>query len=394
MSIYKRGNTYWYKFNWNGEPVRESTKQGNPRTARQIEAAHKTSLAKGEVGIRERKVVPTLKEFAKHEFLPFIESHFAEKPRTIAYYKNCIGHLTKHTHIANCSLDKITRERITGFVVAHRESAYEVSSTNRCLQVLRRMLRLAIEWGTTEKALPRISLLPGEKRRERVLTFSEEERYLKVAAAIGDEILADYQRALQGIRAIQRNQPPLKPEDPYLLGDVTTLLLECGLRPEECYRLRWEHVQNGSLQVPFGKTDNARRTIPMPQKSAGIMEMREATKASPWVFPAETKSGHIEQSTLRKRHTAACKRGLVPYFPFYTLRHTCLTRWAAHMDPYTLAYLAGHSDFGTTRRYVHPQEETVRAAMNDAQNARGGHNNGHTLEEQNLAVLRDTALTT
>jgi site-specific recombinase XerD len=33
------------------------------------------------------------------------------------------------------------------------------------------------------------------------------------------------------------------------------------------------------------------------------------------------------------------------------------------MDPYTLAYLAGHSDFSTTRRYVHPQADTVRAAL-------------------------------
>ncbi len=34
------------------------------------------------------------------------------------------------------------------------------------------------------------------------------------------------------------------------------------------------------------------------------------------------------------------------------------------MDPYTLAYLAGHSDFSTTKRYVHPQTETVLAASN------------------------------
>jgi len=53
----------------------------------------------------------------------------------------------------------------------------------------------------------------------------------------------------------------------------------------------------------------------------------------------------------------------VPPFRMYDLRHICLTRWAAHMDPYTLAYLAGHSDFSTTRRYVHPQADTVRAAL-------------------------------
>jgi integrase len=54
----------------------------------------------------------------------------------------------------------------------------------------------------------------------------------------------------------------------------------------------------------------------------------------------------------------------------YELRHTCLTRWAEHMDPYTLVYLAGRSDLAMTKRYVHPQKETVRKAM---EKARGGH---------------------
>jgi len=43
------------------------------------------------------------------------------------------------------------------------------------------------------------------------------------------------------------------------------------------------------------------------------------------------------------------------------------------MDPYTVAYLAGHSDFSTTKRYVHPQAETVRAAMELVRGAKGGH---------------------
>jgi len=44
--IYKRGSVYWYKFMWRGKPVRESTKQGNDKVARQMEAAHRTSLAR------------------------------------------------------------------------------------------------------------------------------------------------------------------------------------------------------------------------------------------------------------------------------------------------------------------------------------------------------------
>jgi hypothetical protein len=45
----------------------------------------------------------------------------------------------------------------------------------------------------------------------------------------------------------------------------------------------------------------------------------------------------------------------------------------AHMDPYTLAYLAGHRDFSTTRRYVHPQADTVLAAFERAREARTSH---------------------
>jgi hypothetical protein len=53
---------------WQGKLVRESTKQGNDKVARQMEAAHRTSLAKGEVGIREKKPSPTLAEFIDNRF--------------------------------------------------------------------------------------------------------------------------------------------------------------------------------------------------------------------------------------------------------------------------------------------------------------------------------------
>jgi len=109
-----------------------------------------------------------------------------------------------------------------------------------------------------------------------------------------------------------------------------------------------------------------------------FLEMRRAVAKTEWVFPAQTKSGHIEKSRLKKQHARACKLAKVADFILYTFRHTCLTRWAAHMDPYTLAYLAGHRDFSTRRRYVHPQVDTIREAMDRVRKARGGHNSGHS----------------
>ena len=361
MSVYRRGKVYWYKFNWNGEAIRESTKQGNPRIARQMEAAHKTSLAKGEVGIRERKPVPTLRAFAEADFLPFIRSTFAAKAKTKSYYLNGVKSLLADTKLSGESLDEITSEKIAGFISKRQGADLQVASINRELQVLRRMFALAQEWGKVEKVLPRVRMMPGERHRDRVLSTEEEKRYLD-------------------------NSAPL-------LRDVATILLDCGLRPEECLRLRWENVRGGCIEIQYGKTDNARRRVPVSPRVAAVLEMRKTDAKSEWVFPAATISGHIEPASLKRQHLAACegqenreanaklksgepKKWSVVLFPLYTLRHTCLTRWAPHMDPWTLAHIAGHRDMSITKRYVHPQAETIRAAM---ERARSGHNSGHTV---------------
>ena len=378
MAVYKRGKIWWYKFVWNGAPIRESTKQTNKRVAEQMEAAHRTSLAKAEVGIRDRTSTPTIQDFVESDFIPFIQARFQHKPNTLAYYRDGWRTLDAHAPLARCALDAVTTDKIGTFVAKLRRDGLCIGSINRRLEVLRRLLKLATEWGKVQKILPKIEMLPGENHRERVLSEEEETRYLAGAAEVGDQIQATYQHALEGIRAKKRGEHPLKPEDPFILRDVTTLLIDCGLRPDECFRLRWEHVREGAIHVPFGKTENARRTIPLTPRLTAFLQMRRAAAKTEWVFPAQTKSGHIEKSSLKKQHARACKLAKVADFVLYTFRHTCLTRWAAYMDPYTLAYLAGHSDFSTTRRYVHPQVDTIREAMDRVRKARGGHNSGHS----------------
>jgi hypothetical protein len=107
MAVYKRGKIWWYKFNWNGEPIRETTKQTNKRIAEQMEAAHKVSLAKGEVGIRDRKPTQTLREFAEGDFLPFVRATFVAKPKTLKYYEYGVKSLLAFERIADSRLDTI-----------------------------------------------------------------------------------------------------------------------------------------------------------------------------------------------------------------------------------------------------------------------------------------------
>jgi len=256
----------------------------------------------------------------------------------------------------------------------------QVSTINRDLATLRRMFHLAQEWERVTRILPKVRMLPGENQRERVLTSEEEWRYLGAAATIGDGTLRAYDRALEGIRATIRGEQPIKPADPFLLRDVVTVLLDCGLRQEECHRLKWENIRDGGVEVFKGKRKGSRRRVPASARALAILDMRKASSTSDWIFPSDTKSGHIETGTLKKQHRAALAASRVAPFVIYDLRHTCLTRWAKTMDPFTLMKLAGHSDLNTTMRYVHLNDNDVRAAMEKAEVAKGGHKIGHTAE--------------
>jgi integrase len=351
MSIFKRGNVYWYHFWFNGQHIQESSKQGNPRVARNIESAHRTSLAKGEVGIREKKPMPTLKEFIENRFEPWAKAQFEHSsPKTWkGWYRTNLRLLSGFPGLADKKLDQITSEDATGFAAHRQAKKMQVSSVNSSLRVLRRLLRVAVEWGVIPGS-PKVKLLRGERHRERVLTPAEEMKYLAAA--------------------------------PEPLCSIATVLIDTGMRPEECFRLRWESItwangRHGSLLVTHGKTAAARRMLPISPRVRSILEVQWKRVQKPlegWVWAAPTASGHVEPSTLKKQHTRTFKT-LVdqakmnndkPVRPFvlYTLRHTFLTRLGASgCNVWTLARIAGHSSIQMSSRYVHPSEDSVLNAL-------------------------------
>jgi integrase len=104
------------------------------------------------------------------------------------------------------------------------------------------------------------------------------------------------------------------------------------------------------------------------------------------VFPAQTKSGHIESSTLKKQHAIALKAAKVAPFVVYDLRHTCITRWAKTMPLPVVQRLAGHTSIATTMRYVHLNDADVLAAIEKVEVEKGGHTSRHTY--QNAVQMR------
>jgi integrase len=354
--IYKRGKFYWYKFMWQGKLVRESTKQGNDKVARNMESAHRTSLAKGEVGIRDKKPAPTVSEFIDGRFQPWARATFENTSLKTwrDFYKVGIRAIKEYKALASLRLDEVTSEKAADFAAYRQSQGLKVSTANSSLRVLRRILGLAVEWGALQSA-PKIKKLPGERHREHVVSFEEEAKYLAAAS-----------------------EP---------LGSVAAVLVDSGLRPEECFRLRWESVtwlngRYGTLLVTHGKTAAARRVLPMTPRVRNILEARWASVGKPvegWIWPAPTHSGHVEPSSLKKQHGKAVKVSKVRPFVLYSLRHTFLTRLGeSGCDTWTLARIAGHSSIAISARYVHPSHDAVLAAIDKL----GGHKIGHSEDQQ------------
>lgn len=90
MSLYRRANVWWYKFRFNGQPVRESTKSRSRTVARNAEKARRHQLEEGFNGIR-KKQTGRLFSFASQEWLDYKRPHVS--PRSAQIEEANLKHL-------------------------------------------------------------------------------------------------------------------------------------------------------------------------------------------------------------------------------------------------------------------------------------------------------------
>ena len=352
----KRG-VYWFNFWWKGQHIQKSTGQGNPDVARTMEAAYKTALAKGEVGILERPPAPTLKEFGQR-FIDEIQVRCAAKPETVRFYALKMTRLLEFEPMASARLHAIDESLIAAYVqwrsaqpsrAGHnRKRPHPVAnqkpvspaSVNRELATLRRLLRMAHEWRVISR-VPRIRLLRGERNRTFVLGHAQERLYLEMA-----------------------EQP---------LRDAAMLMLDTGLRVGEVLNLEWPDVhlepvggaRFGFIHVPKGKSINAKRNLSLTPRVRTMLETRQASRKSVWVFTDESGIGPLSVSTLEAQHKRMKELLRLPADAvIHSFRHTFGTRLGeTGADAFTIMQAMGHSTVVVSQKYVHPTPEAMERAF-------------------------------
>jgi integrase len=226
---------------------------------------------------------------------------------------------------------------------------------------------LAYEWKLIPR-LPKIRRLPGEKGREFVLTGEMETAYL---AAID-----------------------------YPLRQAAILMLDLGLRPEECVSLRKTDINTAtatagneaigiasprtprmidlamsasadSLTVRSGKTANAARSLPLTDRAREVIDLLcKLWPDSEWLFPGWKKGSHLTRAHLDHLHQAArAKNGWPLQFVLYSCRHTYATRLAeSGANNLEIMRLMGHSSITVSQRYIHLSAQHLMVAAKRAEN--------------------------
>jgi integrase len=316
--IVKRGEYYHYQFQINGKRYRGSTKSTNKAEALRREAAKRTDCFRNP----EESNGPAEKlafDVAFDRFLSWASRHV--KPRTHQRYRVSAKRLI--AHFGATRIERMNTQALEGFksVRAGECSSAGVNRDLACLRTFRNWcVRMSYPIGRFH-----VQLLPEGPGNMRIVSYEEEGIYMEHA-------------------------------DP-LLRDVSTIIVETGMRPGEVFEAHGEHVNLDKryIFVPTGKTRFARRTIPLTNRACGVLgRLRKSGK----LF-----EGLAVNQIIMRRHKELCKR-LGFDLRLYDFRHTYGSRMAmAGVDLMTLRELMGHSSITITQRYCHPTPEHKISAM-------------------------------
>lgn len=237
-------------------------------------------------------------------------------------------------------IGELTLERLEGFKAYRRAAGIAPSTINRELNLLKAMLKKAVEWGVLRKH-PAAGLQPLRDVRPRLLWYSVGEAARIIAAA----------------KAYGGQGSDLVPWD-----IVACLGLYAGLRCAEICWLSWAdvdlansrlHVSAKQGWVPKGAGS---RTLPMPADLRSALARTE--HQNEWVLPTRPSPNTVSEMMSRIIKSAGLKGTL------HTLRHTYAS-WLVQrgVSLFVVQRLLGHTDIKTTMIYAHLAPQTFEDAV-------------------------------
>jgi integrase len=296
---------------------------------------------------REKLTVNDLVEYFETNYVKparFVDDRKVEGFKDVGRVKGFLKHY--RAFFGNIKLDALTYDDIRQYrserlsIQTHYKKQRTIATMNRELAYLRRILNVGLRKGWLQRnpfnmGEPLIDV-SAERRRERTLTFEEEQRLLS---------------ACNGRRAHLR---------PLIICLLTT-----GARKGEVLKLLWSDIDWETRLITF----RALNTKTLKTRKVAINERLYQELRNLWsASDARLDSKVFSIKSVRKSFESACKlAGIETGRPFgitlHSLRHTVAFRLISGNFPLQFtARILGHQTVSTSYRYLSANEETLHQA--------------------------------
>jgi integrase len=351
MTLYKRGETWWYKFRFRGIEIQESGRTKSRTQALKAERARRNQLDEGASVIKTRKAMLFSK--AAKDWLTLKEVHWTASTRRAEGYN--VAHLLPH--FGTSLLTDISADAVTRYQAARRRDGASGRTVNMEVGTLRAVLRKHRLWAAIQADV----------------------RPLSARSDIGKALSRDEETRLLTAARNSRSRS---------LYPALLVAIHTGLRSAELRNLEWSRVDliEGFLIVGKSKTAGGEgRIVPLSAMALATLKDWRAqfpdAKPAHYVFPSE-RAGLDGQSGKEDGQAVAydidptkpigswktafntAKRIAGVKCRFHDTRHTFCSRAAeAGAAEQTLTAMAGWMSRRMLETYSHSRMEAKRRVV-------------------------------
>jgi integrase len=337
MSVYKRGNRWYYDFMIKRVRYKEAIPEARTRRqAEQVETQMRNAVFEGtynkQVGVAD------FVEFVNKVYLPWSKAnkrswkHDEFRAKTLCeYFKG-----KSLRDFNQLLIEKYKRDRRE--TLSRRKVKYSPASVNHELALLSKIFSMACDNNLVESnPCRKVKKLEVDNERDRYLTYEEEERLMA---------------QLTGRRL------HLRP--------IVIVALNTGIRRGALLALTWSQVdfQRNVISITKAKSKSKKAyTVPMNKTVRDVLlSLRSEADGSDGVFTNPLTG--VSLTDIKHGFVSACKDAKIKDFTFHSLRHTFATRLADQGVPQSaIRDLLGQATLKMSHRYTHGVVETMKNAV-------------------------------
>jgi integrase len=351
VSVYKRGDVWWYKFRFGGQVIRETSKSESRTVAKEAERSRRREMEESFNRISKPRTAQ-LVSVAAETWLKTKIAHLS--PRSVIIERANLKHI--NPHFGKMLLCDVAADDIATYQAERLAQGAAPKTINLEVGTLRAILRKNRLWASIQP----------------------EVRMLRVSENVGRAISREEEAALLEACRASRSRS---------LYPAVLIALNTCMRYSELRLLRWSQVDLKACTLTVGqsKTESGTgRLLPLNDRAVAILGFWASLflerESSHFVFPAERYGASGDGATVVydcdptkpigrwKEAWESAKIRAAVSCRFHDLRHTGCTRMLEAGVPFSVvATIMGWSPSTTvrmSRRYGHIGQSSQRQAVN------------------------------